>query len=316
MRIARTTLTTFVAVAAAALVAAAPAMADPAAPAVPAVPVAPAPAPAAAPAVPAAPAAAAPAAAAPAAAPAAAGTPLVSTANAVPASAQPALTELAKIPGVQQILATGQLPTTDVATLVKMFGSDPNAQKLLGQLLAGQAAATTPAADTKPDEPLKFAVTGAINDTFTKDGGQKKYGQPLGVEKDVAGGSKVQEFTNGTIYWNPKVNGGKAAGVSGAIRDFYLKQGGPTGKLGFPLMSELSVGGPTAGSVAGAYNDFQNGSIVWSPENGAHVVSGKIKDQWVKGGGAFGMGYPKGDAKPGPGGVLTQEFTKGGVLKG
>ncbi|MCA0156426.1 hypothetical protein LB823_09455 [Tsukamurella sp. M9C] len=316
MRIARTTLTTFVAVAAAALVAAAPAMADPAAPAVPAVPVAPAAAPAAAPAVPAAPAAAAPAAAAPAAAPAAAGTPLVSTANAVPASAQPALTELAKIPGVQQILATGQLPTTDVATLVKMFGSDPNAQKLLGQLLAGQAAATTPAADTKPDEPLKFAVTGAINDTFTKDGGQKKYGQPLGVEKDVAGGSKVQEFTNGTIYWNPKVNGGKAAGVSGAIRDFYLKQGGPTGKLGFPLMSELSVGGPTAGSVAGAYNDFQNGSIVWSPENGAHVVSGKIKDQWVKGGGAFGMGYPKGDAKPGPGGVLTQEFTKGGVLKG
>ncbi|MFD9828122.1 LGFP repeat-containing protein [Tsukamurella tyrosinosolvens] len=315
MRIARTTLTTFVAVAAAALVAAAPAMADPAAPAVPAVPVAPAGAPAApaaaAPAAPAAPAAAAPAAAAPAATPAAAGTPLVSTANAVPASAQPALTELAKIPGVQQILATGQLPTTDVATLVKMFGSDPNAQKLLGQLLAGQAAATTPAADTKPDEPLKFAVTGAINDTFTKDGGQKKYGQPLGVEKDVAGGSKVQEFTNGTIYWNPKVNGGKAAGVTGAIRDLYVKQGGPTGKLGFPLMSELSVGGPTAGSVAGAYNDFQNGSIVWSPEYGAHVVSGKIKDQWVKGGGAFGMGYPKSDVKNG-----AQEFTKGGVLKG
>ncbi|MCS3782161.1 LGFP repeat-containing protein [Tsukamurella ocularis] len=306
MRIARTTLTTFVAVAAAALVAAAPAMADPVAPAVPAVPVAPAAAPAAV--VPAAPAAAAPAAAA---VPAAANTPLVSTANAVPASAQPALAELAKIPGVQQILATGQLPTTDVATLVKMFGSDPNAQKLLGQLLAGQAAATTPAADTKPDEPLKFAVTGAINDTFTKDGGQKKYGQPLGVEKDVAGGSKVQEFTNGTIYWNPKVNGGKAAGVTGAIRDFYLKQGGPTGKLGFPLMSELSVGGPTAGSVAGAYNDFQNGSIVWSPEYGAHVVSGKIKDQWVEGGGAFGMGYPKGDARDG-----AQEFTKGGVLKG
>ena len=34
-------------------------------------------------------------------------------------AADPALTELAKIPGVQQILATGQLPTTDVATLVE-----------------------------------------------------------------------------------------------------------------------------------------------------------------------------------------------------
>ncbi|KXO87674.1 hypothetical protein AXK57_09725 [Tsukamurella pulmonis] len=312
MRIARTTVTTLVALAAATVFAAGPALADPAVPAVPVAPAAPAAAPAAP--APAAPAAAAPAAPAPAAAPAA-NTPLVSTANAVPASAQPALTELAKIPGVQQILSTGQLPTTDVATLVKMFGSDPNAQKLLGQLLAGQAGATAPAADTTPDEPLKFAVTGAINDTFTKDGGQKKYGQPLGVEKDIAGGAKAQEFTKGTIYWNPKVNGGKAAGVTGAIRDFYLKQGGPTGKLGFPLMSELAVGGPTPGSVAGAYNDFEHGSIVWSPEAGAHVVSGKIKDQWVKGGGAFGMGYPKGDAKPGPGGVLTQEFTKGGVLK-
>lgn len=247
MRIARTTLTTFVAVAAATCLAAGPALADPASPAVPAVPVAPAApaAPAAAPAA-AAPAAATPAAAAPAAAaPAAANTPLVSTANAVPASSQPALAELAKIPGVQQILATGQLPTTDVATLVKMFGSDPNAQKLLGQLLAGQAStATTPAATT-PDEPLKFAVTGAIKDAFDKDGGQKKYGQPLAVEKDIAGGAKAQEFTNGTIYWSPKVNGGKAAGVTGAIRDLYLKEGGPTGKLGFPLMSELSIGGAT-----------------------------------------------------------------------
>ncbi|GAB3127502.1 hypothetical protein GCM10027289_04980 [Tsukamurella serpentis] len=284
MRIARTTLTTVVAVAAATFLTAGPALAEPAAPAIPAAP--------------------------------AAGAPLVSTANAVPAAAQPALAELAKNPNVQQIMATGQLPTTDVATLVKMFGSDPNAQKLLAELLAGQAAAGAPATDAKPDEPLKFPVSGAINDAFTKDGGQKKYGQPLGVEKDIAGGAKAQEFTNGTIYWNPKVNGGKAAGVTGAIRELYLKEGGPTGKLGYPLMSELGVGGGTPGSVAGAYNDFQNGSIVWSPEAGAHLVTGKIKDQWVKGGGAFGMGYPKGDAKPGPGGVLTQEFTKGGVLKG
>ncbi|ADG79168.1 LGFP repeat protein OS=Tsukamurella paurometabola (strain ATCC 8368 / DSM / CCUG 35730 / CIP 100753 / JCM 10117 / KCTC 9821 / NBRC 16120 / NCIMB 702349/ NCTC 13040) OX=521096 GN=Tpau_2565 PE=4 SV=1 [Tsukamurella paurometabola] len=312
MRIART-FATITAMAAATVIAAGPAVAEPTAPPVPAVPVAgapaapAAPAPAAAPAAPAVP-AAAPGGAAPA-------TPaLVSTANAIPASAQPALTELTKIPGVQQILATGQLPTTDVATLVKMFGSDPNAQKLIAQVLAGQtAAAATPAT---PDEPLKFPVTGAINEAFTKDGGQKKYGQPLGVEKDIPGGAKVQEFANGAIYWNPKVAGGKAAGVVGAIRDAYTKEGGPTGKLGFPMMSELSVGGPTPGSVAGAYNDFQNGSIVWSPEGGAQVVSGKIKDQWVKGGGAFGMGYPKGPAKPGPGGVLTQEFTKGGVLKG
>ncbi|GIZ95583.1 MULTISPECIES: LGFP repeat-containing protein [Tsukamurella] len=306
MRIART-FATITAMAAATVIAAGPALAEPTAPPVPAVPVAAAPAapaaPAAAPAAP-----AVPAAAAPGTAPG-----LVSTANAIPASAQPALAELTKIPGVQQILATGQLPTTDVATLVKMFGSDPNAQKLIAQVLAGQTAtATTP---STPDEPLKFPVTGAINEAFTKDGGQKKYGQPLGVEKDVPGGGKVQEFANGAIYWNPKVANGKAAGVVGAIRDAYIKEGGPAGKLGYPLMSELSVGGATPGSIAGAYNDFEKGSIVWSPEGGAQVVSGKIKEQWVKGGGAFGVGYPKGPAKPGAGGALTQEFTKGGVLK-
>lgn len=308
MRIART-FATITAFAAAMAIAAAPALAEPTAPPVPAVPV---------PGAPAAPAATAPTVPAIPGTPGAPATPasLVSTANAVPATAQPALAELAKIPGVQQILATGQLPTTDVATLVKMFGSDPNAQKLIAQILAGQTGtATTPAATT-PDEPLKFPVAGAINEAFTKDGGQKKYGQPLGVEKDLAGGAKVQEFANGAIYWSPKVANGKAAGVVGAIRDLYLKEGGPTGKLGFPLMSELSVGGATPGSVAGAYNDFEKGSIVWSPEGGAQVVSGKIKDQWVKGGGAFGVGYPKGPAKPGPGGALTQEFTKGGVLKG
>ncbi len=217
---------------------------------------------------------------------------------------------------MQEIIKTGQLPTTDVATLVKMFGSDPNAQKLLSQVLAGQAAASTESTPAKPDEPLKFPVNGAIKDTFTKDGGQKKYGQPLAAEKSLPGGGKSQEFTNGTIFWSPKVAGGKAAGVTGAIRDLYLKEGGPGGKLGLPVMSELSVGGTAPGAIAGAYNDFERGSIVWSPEGGAHVVSGKIKDQWVKGGGAFGMGYPKGEAKPGPGGVVTQEFTKGGVLKG
>ena len=38
-----------------------------------------------------------------------------------------------------------------------------------GAAIAGQAAATAPAADATPDEPLKFAVTGAIKDTYTLD---------------------------------------------------------------------------------------------------------------------------------------------------
>ena len=43
----------------------------------------------------------------------------------------------------------------------------------------------------------------------------------------------------------------------------------------------------------GRYREFQNASIYWSPETGAHEVHGAIRDKWLSLGGAAGeLGYP------------------------
>jgi hypothetical protein len=339
MRIART-LASFAAFAAVTAFAAGPALADPAAP-LPAIPAAapaatvPAVAAPVANAVPAAAAAVPGVAAIPGAAavPGAATVPAVSVPGlpgSIPASAQPAIAQLAQNPAFAQIIKTGQLPTTDVGTLMQMVGSDPNAQKLLAQVLGGSGAgaaapaatlgttpnaanaAVTPVAAVAPAEPLKFPVTGAIGDAFNAAGGQSKLGNSTSPEKALAAGAKYQDFTNGTIYWAPKINNGKAMIVQGAIRDAYTKAGGPTGRLGLPTLTETTVPGLLPSTPAGAWNDFEHGTIFWSPDSGAHPIEGKIRDQWLQAGGANGLGAPKADAGK-VGGKLSQDFVKGTI---
>ncbi|MFC7752007.1 LGFP repeat-containing protein [Tsukamurella soli] len=304
MRIART-IATFAAFAAAAAIAAAPAYADPA-PAAPTAPVAPAAV--AAPVAAAVPAAVTtPAAGAPVAGAVPAATPAVNAAQTALTSGDTSalLAQLAQIPGMQQIATSGQLPTTDIPTLLRMLASAEGGQT--------QSVATVPATVPMSNVPVKFPVVGAIGDTFDNDGGVGRYGQPLAVAKTVAGGWKEQDFTNGAIFWNPKVNGGKAAGVDGAIAAAWRKAGGAKGKLGYPLMSEAQIAGPTAGTIQGAYNDFEHGSIYWSPTYGAKVLTGKLRDQFIEQGGANALGYPTTDPYKVPGGGMAQTFTKGTV---
>ena len=76
--------------------------------------------------------------------------------------------------------------------------------------------------------------------------------------------------------------------VNGFIRDGYRQRGGPGGALGFPGTDE----GPTFDGV-GRFNHFQNGSIYWTPELGAHDIGSAIRATWA----ALGweraeLGYP------------------------
>jgi len=64
--------------------------------------------------------------------------------------------------------------------------------------------------------------------------------------------------------------------VCGAIRDEYLRLGGPASLLGLPLTNELAT--PTK---FGRFNHFQGGSIYWSPATGAHEVHGAIREKWA-----------------------------------
>jgi uncharacterized protein with LGFP repeats len=64
--------------------------------------------------------------------------------------------------------------------------------------------------------------------------------------------------------------------VTGAILDDYKALGGPTGRLGYPITSELAT--PNG---KGRYNHFQYGSIYWTATTGANQVGGAIKNTWA-----------------------------------
>jgi hypothetical protein len=80
--------------------------------------------------------------------------------------------------------------------------------------------------------------------------------------------------------------------VTHAISDKYAALGGPTGLLGQPLGSEQ-----VALDGVGHFQDFQNGSIYWSPISGSHSVFGAIRKEFItQHGGPDGtLGYPISD---------------------
>jgi uncharacterized protein with LGFP repeats len=89
---------------------------------------------------------------------------------------------------------------------------------------------------------------------------------------------------------------GTAAGyfvVQGAILEKYEDAGGPSGWLGEPTSSERVA--PHGGRL----NEFQHGSIYWTPHTGAHSVAGQILWAWNTDGGPAGsLGYPTSDGRP------------------
>jgi LGFP repeat len=80
-----------------------------------------------------------------------------------------------------------------------------------------------------------------------------------------------RSYQGGSIYDGP----GGTHEVHGAIRDRWMLLGAQTGLLGYPLTDE--TGTPDG---VGRYNHFQNGSIYWTPETGAHETHGAIRDEW------------------------------------
>jgi L,D-peptidoglycan transpeptidase YkuD (ErfK/YbiS/YcfS/YnhG family) len=77
------------------------------------------------------------------------------------------------------------------------------------------------------------------------------------------GVGRFNHFQGGSIYWSPA---GGAHGIYGAIRDRWAAAGWETSALGFPTSDEYALGG-------GRAQDFQRGSIRWTPAGGA-VVTG------------------------------------------
>lgn len=97
----------------------------------------------------------------------------------------------------------------------------------------------------------EFATTMAIYRRYDEaKGGGLALRAPLAPAEEIDGG-RVQEYTAGTVYWSPETG---ARIVRGQILATYLDNGGPTGRLGWPVTDET-----TEDELV--YSEFQNGQI-------------------------------------------------------
>ncbi|MBN1095182.1 hypothetical protein JKP76_03495 [Blastococcus sp. TML/C7B] len=151
-------------------------------------------------------------------------------------------------------------------------------------------------------------VRGAIYQRYASLGWETSpLGYPLTDELGTPDGrGRFNDFQGGLIYWTPWTG---AHAVWGSIRQAYGGQGFETGRLGYPVTSEL----PTGDGI-GRFNHFERGSIYWTSETGAHPVAGEIRDTWA----ALGwenseLGYPTTDEYAVPDGGRVQEFEFGWI---
>ncbi|MFJ9517868.1 DUF2599 domain-containing protein [Kitasatospora sp. NPDC101801] len=134
------------------------------------------------------------------------------------------------------------------------------------------------------------SVDGAIWTEYTQTPGvQQSLGCPTTDELALPDGvGRRQVFENGSIYWSPNTG---AHAVWGLIGQKWAESGWERGNVGYPLSDELK--NPDG---KGVRQEFQQATIYWSPNTGAHPVRGLIGWFWGQNGYERGnFGYPTTD---------------------
>jgi uncharacterized protein with LGFP repeats len=150
-------------------------------------------------------------------------------------------------------------------------------------------------------------VRGSIRGTWSRLGWERSVlGYPLTNETGTPDGvGRFNHFERGSVYWTPSTG---AREVRGSIRGTWSRLGWERSVLGYPLTNE--TGTPDG---VGRFNDFQRGSIYWTPSTGAWEVRGAIRDRWRQAGAeASPLGYPTSDQRGTADGVgRTNSFERG-----
>jgi uncharacterized protein with LGFP repeats len=100
---------------------------------------------------------------------------------------------------------------------------------------------------------------------------------------------------------------------SGSASPIDLKYNGLKGR-------DATLGQPTGEEQAapdgrGRYRLYQNGTIYYTPQSGAHVVRGPIGDRWLSLGAEHSeLGYPAGDEMIWPDGRRSMTFEHGTII--
>jgi uncharacterized protein with LGFP repeats len=172
-----------------------------------------------------------------------------------------------------------------------------------GQQFQGGSVYWTPTAGA-------HAVTGPIWGLWTALGwerGPLRYASGDLLCGLTAGGCR-QAFQGGTATWSAATG---AQFTNGAIGAAWAAGGREAGALGYPL---LPMGCGMVSSGCG--QQFQNGSVYWTPTAGAHAVTGPIWQYWMDSGWERGpLGYATTDLDCTlAGGGCRQDFTGGSVF--
>jgi len=161
-----------------------------------------------------------------------------------------------------------------------------------------------------PATGAKF-TTGAIRNVWAGTGWENgSLGYP--TTNEVGGlkdGGVTQSFQYGTIVYSPATG---AVISKGAIRSTYAEAGYENGILGYPTMNER-----TGLRDGGAYQNFQNGAVHYSPRTGAVITTGSILQVWGASGWENGkLGYPTSNESGGlREGGSQQAFQTGVIVK-
>ncbi|WP_179256176.1 L,D-transpeptidase family protein [Enemella evansiae] len=172
--------------------------------------------------------------------------------------------------------------------------------------------AATPAATATPTPgptPTANPIgTPQIQALWLAEGGPAGWlGNKVGDEVAVPGGVK-QVFDGGDIYYSA---GTGAHWIKGTIRAKYDALGGAGSALGLPKTNEKDSSRRAGAKV----QDFANGLMIWTPDNGAWGLSGKIADKYLQldaEGGALGL--PTSDEFAGRNNTRVQRFGNGLIV--
>jgi uncharacterized protein with LGFP repeats len=184
---------------------------------------------------------------------------------------------------------------------------------LAAALACNFGAAATPGAQAT-DAPTAERATGEptgpskVEIRYAEMGGESSpLGAPIAEETDASDGiGRYRDYEHGSIFWSPDTG---AFQVGGAIRTKWNDLG-HVEFLGYPITDEL-----IAPDGRGRYNDFQNGSIYWTPETGANAIYGFIYTKWRELGGEAGfLGYPISDEEDNSNGHGRHNEFEGGAI--
>ncbi|MFF2275687.1 LGFP repeat-containing protein [Agromyces sp. NPDC058126] len=137
-------------------------------------------------------------------------------------------------------------------------------------------------------------------------------GEPRGRHERLGEGQQyLRRFDGGAVCWSSRTG---AHEVHGPVAECWEAHGAETSILGFPITDSAPVAWPDGSTRPGGHAHFEGGSIYWSPEHGARVVRGMVRDIWALLGWERGaLGLPVGDTELGDEGVLSARFEHGRI---